>query len=212
MRLTWVAVGPDLDSIDAWRLHARLGVVPAATIERRAGCVAVTLPATLQRDTPEFKSTSYLSASLGLRHARRMGANEGLFVGGDGRYLEGTSCAIVAWDDGRLVRPAGGALPSVTAHAFERHLGVESERRDLTRADLLGGAVALGALTLAVPLLSIDGDDCRRPAAMDEAIRAFNHHLVASDDGLGRRSIHPDDPTPRSERTTHRPDAPKRNP
>jgi branched-subunit amino acid aminotransferase/4-amino-4-deoxychorismate lyase len=176
LRLTWLAAGLDLDEVAAWRLDASARAIPPATLRRRAGCHAITLPAELQRDTPEAKSTSYLAAVLGLRRALRDGADEAFFVTGDGMYLEGTATALVAWDDGRLAAPARGMLPSVTADAFT--LG-QGRRRPLARGDLLAGAVVLGSLTLAAPLVSLDGMPCAQPAAMLARIAAFNQRLVA---------------------------------
>ena len=118
LRLTWVAVGADLEAHGSWRLDASLRPIPALTLQRRQGCRAITLPQELQRDTPGLKSTSYLAAVLGLRLAQRRGADEGLFLAPDGSYSEGTATALLAWDAGRLRLCGGAALPSVTAGAF----------------------------------------------------------------------------------------------
>src|SRR5262249_45629543 len=120
--------------------------------------------------------TSYLGAVLGLRHAQRHGADEGLFVDESGRYLEGTACALVAWQGGALAFAEHGVLPSVTAATFAADLG---ERRPLRRADLLRGAIMLGSLTRAAPLDSLDGEACAKPAAMLARIAAFNRELAA---------------------------------
>jgi branched-subunit amino acid aminotransferase/4-amino-4-deoxychorismate lyase len=179
LRLSWIAIGHDLAARESWRLDASVRPIPQATLQRRAGSRCATLPRAFVRDTPGAKSTSYLGAVLGLRWAHRRGADEGLFASEDGSYLEGTATAVVAWDDGRLAWPARGVLPSVTASAFRRMVAAEGARRPLVKSDLAAGAVLLGGLTLACPLLSVDGEPCAQPPAMLEAIRVFNARVVA---------------------------------
>jgi 4-amino-4-deoxychorismate lyase len=176
LRLTWLAVGQQLDARDAWRLDASTRAIALTTIARRGGSHAVTLPRELARDTPGVKSTSYLGAVLGLREAMRRGADEGLFVDAQGAYLEGTAVALVAWRGGRLLAPHDGALASVTAAAF---IGRQSvERGAIRQIDLRAGTVVLGSLTRAAPLLSIDGAACEVPAAMTSRIREFNDEML----------------------------------
>ncbi len=173
LRLSWIAVGHDVESAGAWRLDASVRPIPPNTLSRRAGSRAVTVPERFRRDSPAFKSTSYFGAVAALRHARRSGGDEGLFADGE-RYLEGSSTGLVAWNDGRLAGLGPGGLPSVTAEAFLEGAG---ERRGLERRELLSGAILLGSLTTAVPLLSLDGIECVRPPAMLRACEAFQRRL-----------------------------------
>ncbi len=173
LRLSWIAVGHDVDVPSSWRLDASVRPIPPNTLARRAGSRAVTVPARLRRDSPGFKTTSYFGAVAALRHARRSGGDEGLFTDGD-LYLEGASTGLVAWNGGRLAGLAPAALPSVTAGAF---LDGTGERRGLDREELLAGAILLGSLTTAVPLLSLDGVECVRPPAMLRACEAFGERL-----------------------------------
>ncbi|HVJ90832.1 MAG TPA: aminotransferase class IV [Labilithrix sp.] len=175
LRLSWIAVGHDLDTLSSWRLDASVRPIPASTLARRSGSRAITLAPEFVRDTPFAKSTSYLAAVLGLRHARRAGADEGFFVSPEGAYLEGTSTAVVAWNDGCPLLAMGSALPSVTAEAFA---GPSIQRDVLTRDKLVRGAIVLGALTKAAPLLSLDGAPCDVPAPMAARIMEFNRQLV----------------------------------
>lgn len=178
LRLTWLALGKALDDAASWRLDISTRPIPPATLARRAGSHAVTLAADLVRDTPSLKSTSYLSSVLGLREAMRRGGDEGLFTDRDGSYLEGTAAALLAWRDGRLLAARGAVLPSVTAGAF---IGGETvEHGTITRDDLCAGAVLLGSLTRAAPLLSVDGIACNVPPAMAERIRHFNAAMQAT--------------------------------
>jgi 4-amino-4-deoxychorismate lyase len=181
LRLAWIAVGPDLDDPASWRLDVSIRPIPESTLVRRGGCRVTTLPAWLRRDTPEVKSTSYFAAIAGLRMARKSGADEGLFTAPDGSYLEGTSTSLIAWNDGHAVRALSWFLPSVTAAAF---LSEGDETAPLTREALRAGSLLCGSLTLAVPLVALDGAPCVVPAAMDERIRDFNRRLL-SDPSLG---------------------------
>ncbi len=181
LRLAWIAVGSDVDAPSSWRLDASVRPIPASTLARRRGSRGVSLPSGLRRDGPGLKTTSYASAVLGLRHARREGGDEGLFRDPDGRYLEGTSTALVAWCGGALAGLAPGALPSVTAAAFLRGRGV---RRAPTAGELRAGAALLGSLTTAVPLLSLDGAPCGAPEALLSELREFDDRLLR-DPALG---------------------------
>jgi hypothetical protein len=64
----------------------------------------------------------------------------------------------------------------VTAEAF---LGGAGERRGLGREELLSGALLLGSLTTAVPLVALDGEPCALPPAMVRACEAFRERLRA---------------------------------
>lgn len=173
LRLSWIAVGHDLEDEASWRLDASLRAIPPNTLARRAGSRAVTAPDRFRRDSPGLKSTSYFGAVAALRHARREGGDEALFREGD-LYVEGASTGLVAWNGGRLAGLGTGGLPSVTAEAF---LGGAGERRALARAELLGGALLLGSLTTAAPLLALDGEACAAPPAMLRACEAFRERL-----------------------------------
>ena len=173
LRISWIAVGHDVEAQGSWRLDASVRPVPPNTLSRRAGSRAATVPSKFRRDSPGFKSTSYFGAVAGQRHARRMGADEGLFTDGN-LYVEGASTALVAWNGGRLAGLGPGGLPSVTAEAF---LDGAGERRSLDRTELLAGAILLGSLTTAVPLLSLDGIECSRPPEMLLACDAFKARL-----------------------------------
>ena len=173
LRVSWIAVGHDLESAASWRLDVSVRAIPPATLARREGSRAVTAPARFRRDSPGFKSTSYFAAVAALRHARLAGADEALFREG-GLYVEGCSTGLVAWNGGRLAGLGPGGLPSVTAEAF---LGGGGERRGLAREELLGGALLLGSLTTAAPLLALDGVEAARPPAMLRAGEAFRERL-----------------------------------
>jgi branched-subunit amino acid aminotransferase/4-amino-4-deoxychorismate lyase len=181
LRVSWIAIAADLESSASWRLDVVLRAIPEATLRRRAGASAITLPATFRRDSATVKSTSYFAAVVGLRHARRAGGEEGLFREPDGSYLEGTSTALVCWNDGKPVFSAGPTLPSVTRTAF---LGSRNDRRALTRSLVRGGSLLLGSLTIATPIVRLDGEECRVSEGLARAATEFNDRL-ANDPSLG---------------------------
>lgn len=178
LRLTWIAVDHDLEHRGSWRLDASLRPIPKATLKRRSGCHAYTLPPELTRDTPGLKSTSYLASVLGLRHALRRGGDEGFFIAADRSYIEGTATSVVAWAGGRLLLSSHAALPSVTVGAFTDLGGGDAPRGALTAPQLREGALVLGSLTCAAPLVTLDGEPCAQPAAMLERIAAFNQQMI----------------------------------
>lgn len=174
LRISWIAVGQDLEAPACWRLDASLRAIPANTLARRAGSRARTAPERLRRDSPGFKSTSYFGAVAAQREAKKAGCDEALFR--EGRlYLEGASTGIVAWNGGALAGLGPGALPSVTTEAF---LDGRGERRGLRREELLAGALLIGSLTTAAPLVSLDGEPCERPGEMLRACEAFRERLL----------------------------------
>jgi 4-amino-4-deoxychorismate lyase len=174
LRLTWLAAREDVEDPASWRLDAYVIPIPESRLARRDGSRAVSLPLDLQRDTPAVKSTSYFAAIQGGRLAKKAGADEGLFRGHDGRYLEGTTTGLAAWNGGTPVLAPEGVLPSVTAAAFfEGHASVAP----IGGEHLREGGVLLGSLTTAAPILSLDGMPCAQPPEMLVRIRAFRDRL-----------------------------------
>ena len=175
LRLTWFAVGDELDDEASFRLEAHLLPIPESRLARRKGSHSVSLPLDLQRDTPGVKSTSYFAAIQGGRLAKKAGGDEGLLRSPDGHYLEGTTTGLAAWNGGEPVLAPKGVLPSVTAAAF---FGGSSASAPLTAEKLREGAILLGSLTMATPLLTLDGAACARPPEMLIRIAGFNRRLL----------------------------------
>lgn len=182
LRLTWLAAGDDVDDPSSWRLDAYVIPIPESRLARRDGSRAVSLPLDLQRDTPAVKSTSYFAAIQGGRLAKKAGADEGLFRGPDGRYLEGTTTGLAAWNGGTPVLAPEGVLPSVTAAAF---FAGQAAVAPITEERLRAGGILLGSLTTAAPLLALDGAPCAQPPEMLARIRAFRARLLG-DPSLSR--------------------------
>lgn len=182
LRITWLAEGEDLESPPSWRLDAYVIPIPESRLARRNGSHAISLPLDLQRDTPRVKSTSYFAAIQGGRLAKKAGADEGLFRGHDGRYLEGTTTGLAAWNGGTPVLAPEGVLPSVTAAAF---FDGQAATAPITGEHLRAGGVLLGSLTTAAPLLSLDGRPCAQPPEMLARARTFRERLL-TDETLSR--------------------------
>lgn len=175
LRLTWFAEGDDLDDPASYRLEAHILPIPESRLARRSGSHCVSLPLDLQRDTPGVKSTSYFAAMQGGRLAKKAGGDEGLFRSPDGSYLEGTTTGLAAWNGGTPVLAPKGVLPSVTAAAF---FGGQAGTALLKAEDLREGSILLGSLTMATPLVTLDGAPCARPAGMLARIAEFNRRLL----------------------------------
>ena len=109
------------------------------------------------------KTLNYLENVLALAQARRKGLADMLFLGLDGRVLEGCVTNVFLVLDGRLVTPSlDGILPGVTREVvieLVTSLGflVEERRilpRDLERAD---GVFLTNALVEALPVALVAG-------------------------------------------------------
>ena len=69
---------------------------------------------TLQRISPEAKTTSYVAAVRALKEAARRGADDALFVNEQGYVLEATRSNFFIFRGGTLVTPRAGILIGVT--------------------------------------------------------------------------------------------------
>ncbi len=71
----------------------------------------------LQRESPEAKTTSYVSAVRALKEAMRREASDALFVNEHGHVLEGTRSNFFVFLDDTLVTPRSGILYGITRNA-----------------------------------------------------------------------------------------------
>ncbi len=156
--------------------YALVTPVPAETVRgREHGVRAVTLtlglPAGLRQTAPWLlggvKSTSYAVNMAALRQAKAQGAEDVIFLSGDGEVLEAPT-ATVAWvTDGRLVTPPPpdvGILPGTTMAVLLElcaELGVAYEVRRGTASELAAAdEVLLASSVRAVaPVVTLDGRD-----------------------------------------------------
>lgn len=143
------------------------------------------------------KTLSYAVNMAALRHARKQGADDVIFVSSDGRVLEGpTSTVLLAHveksDDGtqlkRLVTPQldSGILPGTSqgalfgaAKAAGWELGYGPlEPRDLLDADAVW---LISSVRLLAPVNRIDGQEIGTPAVQKELTAELNALLAGID-------------------------------
>jgi len=167
--------------------YATLAPVPAEVLrQRRIGVRVVTrslgLPASIRHDAPWLlggvKTTSYAVAMAVLRDARRVDADDVVWLSVDGEVLEGPTASVV-WADGATlctVPVDTGILDGTTvAHLLARapaH-GFEVAARRATVTDLHGADAVwlLSSVRGAAPVLSIDGR-ARGDAGRTDQVRA----------------------------------------
>lgn len=87
--------------------------LPERDMERFArGCKVITTH--LQRESPEAKTTSYVSAVRAIKEAQRHDASDALFVNEHGHVLEGTRSNFFVFVGDTLVTPRSNILLGVT--------------------------------------------------------------------------------------------------
>jgi 4-amino-4-deoxychorismate lyase len=180
--IAWVAVSP---APETGRLQRAAGIAVVLLDRGYDSGVADRAPWLLMG----AKTLSYAVNMAALRHARKQGADDVIFVSSDGRVLEGpTSTVLLAVREGakkRLVTPMleTGILPGTTQGAIfaaARQAGWELgygplEPRHLMEAD---GVWLVSSVRLLAPVNSVDGTAIRRDrelhaelSAMVDAIR-----------------------------------------
>ncbi len=168
LRLSWLAIGHDIESAGAWKLYGLAGPVPAATIRRRRRGRVIVLRSHISRTSPELKTVSYIPSVLGLREAHRQGADEALFVDAQGGILEGTTSNVFAVRGKVLLTPpvSAGLLPGVMRRwIVDNASRVKLRVREalLTEDDLRNGSFLTGSLTKLAPIRFLDGERCAPP-------------------------------------------------
>ncbi|MBI2213808.1 MAG: aminotransferase class IV family protein [Acidobacteria bacterium] len=178
-RVSWLALGHDVQDPRSWKLVALSGPVPAATLQRRKRGRVIVLGRHVPRPTPGLKTVSYVPSVLGLREAHEKNADEALFTDARGRILEGTTSNVFAMRGDVLITPpvSAGLLPGVmrgwvVARALAAGLTVRE--RLLTRGDLLAGSFLTGSLTKIAPIRFVDGVRAAQPGDICRALaKAF---------------------------------------
>ncbi|MEO5832259.1 MAG: aminodeoxychorismate lyase [Nakamurella sp.] len=120
------------------------------------------------------KTLSYAMNMAAKRWAEAHGADDVVFVGTDGRLLEGpTATVVVARDRLLITPPVDGILAGVTVRRLFRaaeNAGWEAETAPLTPADLrtVDGVWLVSGVRLLAPVRTIDGVPVARGSAHDE--------------------------------------------
>ena len=161
-RVSWLAIGADVQDPRSWKLVSLSGPIPESTLRRRRRGRVIVLGKNIPRPTPGLKTVSYVPSVLGLREAHEKNADEALFTDARGRILEGTSSNVFAVKDDVLITPpvSAGLLPGVMrGWVITRATiaGLDVRERLLTRADLLAGSFLTGSLTKIAPVRFVDG-------------------------------------------------------
>jgi branched-chain amino acid aminotransferase len=114
--------------------------------------------------TAGLKTLAYADAVVAMLEARRAGADEALFLDGDGHCSEASASNLFACLDGRLVTPplSCGALPGITRAAvleLAGALGLPADERPFGLDELLGAREAFltSSLRELAPLVRVGG-------------------------------------------------------
>ncbi len=174
LRLVWTA-GPTGGIPSALALLSTVPEWIEATRERGATAVSLLgVRASAPWLLPGVKSTSYAVNMAAEAEARRRGADEALFVDGDGIVLEGT-VTNVWWRVGSTLYTPGldlGILAGVTRAALiqlapERGYQVEEGAYALTQLLAAEEAFTSSSVREVMPLVEVDGQDLGRGPAAD---------------------------------------------
>lgn len=143
---------------------------PPATLEQRSGIrirllergfsgpEVVRMPWLL----PGAKSISYAINMAAVRHAKSRGADDAVFVGTDGRVLEGPTSNVVIEDGNTLLTPPlDGVLDGITVSRLLRAAeaaGWQVRRGDVSPEDLrtAPGAYLTSSVRLLAPIVAVD--------------------------------------------------------
>ena len=168
MRWSYLAAGRDLDDPRSWRFFATLFPIPPEILRKRKGVRAVLLPREWERTTPRWKTIDYRASIAGGRLAKRLAAEEGIFLDARGRVREGTMTNVFALSGDRaLTAPvSSGILPGVVRGwviGNAGRVGLRVEERPFPPALLGKGAFLTSSLTGIAALKSLDGRTCETP-------------------------------------------------
>jgi branched-chain amino acid aminotransferase len=182
-RVSWLAIGSDVEDPRSWKLVSLSAPIPASTLERRRRGRVVVLGKHVPRPTPGLKTVAYVPSVLGLREAHERNADEALFTDARGRILEGTTSNVFAVQGDALLTPpiSAGLLPGVMRGWVIRRAsaaGLEVRERLLTRRDLLAGSFLTGSLAKIAPIRAVDGERAAAPGDIVLAlVNAFEDEL-----------------------------------
>jgi branched-chain amino acid aminotransferase len=114
----------------------------------------------LQRSTPEAKTTNYTSAIRALKEARRRAASDALFVNEQGHVLEGTRSNFFVFRGDTLVTPGVGILSGVTRRAVlelaEGRFSIQERPILLAELSLVDEAFITSSSKEITPVVRID--------------------------------------------------------
>lgn len=164
----WPKAG-DLDKvhvvIPVWRFNTLLPASNSEFSKERKFMVSSWRRISSDALPPQAKSwANYANSNLAVREAKRCGYDSALFLDNRGFVSEGTGACVMSVRDGKLITPpvTASILESVTRNLFLEFvpcdLGVLTEARDLTRAELYASdeAFLCGTGGEVTPISSVD--------------------------------------------------------
>ena len=155
---------------------------------RTAGIRVVTLDRGYTLDLPArapwlllgAKTLSYAVNMAALREAKRRGADDAIFLTGDGYVLEAPTASLILRRGDTFVTPApgGGILHGTTQLSMFAHLeaqGFATAYKDVAASTLTQADAAwlVSSVRLAAPITHIDGVALPQDAALTAAINAY---------------------------------------
>lgn len=154
---SFISINPVSDRVRA----ARADGVSVVTLQRG---LSVDLAAEAPWLVLGAKTLSYAGNLAAQRFARRMGADDAIFLSTEGRVLEATTAAVLVIRDGKLITPphSHGIVPSTTQKAlFEvaERAGYTCEYQPLFAADLImaDGLYLLSSVMVSTRVTKLDG-------------------------------------------------------
>lgn len=183
MRWSYIAAGRDLDDPRSWRFFAMLFPIPPEILRKRRGVRAILLPRDWERTTPRWKTIDYRTSIAGGRLAKRLAAEEGIFLDSKGRVREGTATNVFRISGNRLRTPpvSSGILPGVVRAwviANASRVGLSVKEEAFSAARLTDGAFLTSSLTGIAPLQTLDGKKCAFPGEGFARLRALYRDSV----------------------------------
>ena len=176
LRWSYLAAGRDLDDPRSWKFFALLFPVPPEILRKRRGVRAILLPREWERTTPRWKTIDYRASIAGVRLAKGLSAEEGIFLDAKGRVREGTMSNVFALSGDRALTPpvSAGLLAGIVRGwviANAGRVGMKVEEKRFSPARLRRGAFLTSSLTGIAALKTLDGEPCSRPPAALSRLR-----------------------------------------
>ena len=147
----------------------------ALTWKRSPDIALLTMP--FERPLHECKTLFYAPAIVGMREAKRAGADDVLFVSREGMVLETGRANFFCVVGGRVVTPRNGVLGGVTRKIVSELLG--AEERDVSVEEVMGceGAFITSTTQEIVPVTHIDGVEMKASRDVALAIDLFDEYV-----------------------------------
>jgi branched-chain amino acid aminotransferase len=139
------------------------------------------------RVCPQFKTTAYITGREGLLAAERAGAQEALYVEGDGQVSEGVTSNVLLLKDGCVLSPEADNLPGITRAGLEplaRAAGLDWRCARITTEDLYAADEVWlsSAVRELLPVVQVNAQPIAggRPGPWAARLRASYRHAATA--------------------------------